>query len=192
MQEVYSCLKFTTKMGEGEENWLPTLDIKLRVERTNMVSYRFYEKLSTTNIMMQKRSSLDENSKVKILSNDLERRLAHTDERQDERTRAEVVDGFGKKLLTSGFSLNQVRTIALNGIRVWKRRRTKAKTLGKGLFRTSKESMAGRIKKRTIGKTTWYKNKRGGEQENKNANLREQRDAKKPTNKGRTTRGLGN
>ena len=83
-----------------------------------------------------------------------------------------------------------MRIIVLNGIRGWEMRRTKVRTLGKGLFRTSKESMAGRIKKRTIGNTTWYKNKRGGEQENKNANLREQRDAKKPTNKGRTTRGL--
>ena len=81
MQEVYNCLKFTTELGEGEENWLPTLDIKLRVERKNVESYRFYEKPSTTNVMMQKRSSLDENSKVKILSDDLERRLAHTDER---------------------------------------------------------------------------------------------------------------
>ena len=68
---------------------------------------------------------------------------------------------MGKKLLASGYSLNQVRIIVLNGIRGWERRRTKARTLGKGLFRTSKESMAGRIKKRTIGKTTWYKNKRG-------------------------------
>ena len=181
MQEVYSCLKFTTELGEGEENWLPTLDIKIRIERTNMVSYRFYEKPSTTNVMMQKRTSLDENSKVKILSNDLERRLAHTDERQEERTRAGVVDDFGKKLLTSGYSIHQVRTIALNGIRGWERRRTRARKLGKGLFRTSRESMAGRIKKRTIGKTTWYKKKRTVEQEDKFA--------KKLTSRERTTRG---
>ena len=81
-----------------------------------------------------------------------------------------------------------MRIIVLNGIRGWERRRTKARTLGKGLFRTSKESMAGRIKKRTIGKTTWYKNKRGGEQEVKN--LREQRNTKESTSKGRTTRSL--
>ena len=63
--------------------------------------------------MMQKRSSLDENSKIQILSNDLERRLAHTDDRQDRRAVAEVVDSFGEKLLTSGYSLKQVRTIAM-------------------------------------------------------------------------------
>ena len=67
-------------MGEGDGKWLPTLDLKLRVERTNIVSYRFLKKPSTTNVMIQKRSSLDENSKVQILSNDLEWRLAHTNE----------------------------------------------------------------------------------------------------------------
>ena len=31
-QEVFTSLRFTTKAGEGSEEWLPTLDIKLRVE----------------------------------------------------------------------------------------------------------------------------------------------------------------
>ena len=66
--------------------------------------------------------------------------------------------------------------------RGWEKRRTKARKLGRGLFRTSKDSMAGRIKKRTIGKTTWYKKKNNGEQEDKIA--------KKPTSKERTTRSL--
>ena len=47
---------------------------------------------------MQKRSSLDENSKVQILSNDLEMRLAHTDDSQDMRTTSEVVDSFGEEI----------------------------------------------------------------------------------------------
>ena len=40
IQEIYSSQKLTTKVGEGEGGWLPTLDIKLRVEITNTISYR--------------------------------------------------------------------------------------------------------------------------------------------------------
>ena len=40
IQEIYPSLKFTTEVGEGEGGWLPTLDIKLRVEITNTISYR--------------------------------------------------------------------------------------------------------------------------------------------------------
>ena len=160
MQKVFRFLRFTTEVGEGEGKWLPTLDLKLRVEKTNQISYRFYEKPSTTNVMMQKRSSLDENSKVQILSNDLERRLAHTDDRQERSVMSGVVDSFGKKLLTSGYSLKQVRTITMNGIRGWERRKIRAREEGRSIFRTSQQSMAGRIKKRTIGKTSWFKQKR--------------------------------
>ena len=83
---------------------------------------------------------------------------------------------------------NQVRTIVLDGIRGWNRRRTKAKTFDRGLFRTSKESMAGRIKKRTIGKTTWYKKRKGREQKFKD--LGEQQNTKESTSQRRTTRSL--
>ena len=76
------------------------------------------------------------------------------------RTTSEVVDNFGKKLLTSGYSLKQVRTITMNGIRGWERRKSRARNEGRTIFRTSRQSMPGRIKKRTIGKTTWYKKKR--------------------------------
>ena len=82
MQEIYPSLKFTTEVGEGEGGWLPTLDIKLRVECTNIISYIFYEKPTTTNTMVQKRTALYENSKNQILANELVRRLANTDVRQ--------------------------------------------------------------------------------------------------------------
>ena len=129
--------------------------------------------------MMQKRSSLDENSKIQILSNDLERRLAHTDDRQDRRAIAEVVDKFGKKLLSSGYSLKQVRTIAMNGIRGWERRRTRAREEGRSLFKTSQQSMTGRVKKKTIGKTSWFKQRRVNAKKTETSG-----DAKKPGNPG--------
>ena len=67
---------------EVPDQWLPTLDVKIRIEESNRISYQHYEKPTTTNTMVQKRSSLEENSKVQILANDLVRRLSNTDGRQ--------------------------------------------------------------------------------------------------------------
>ena len=158
MQEVYPLLKFTTEVGEG--GWLPTLDTQLRVEDNNIISYRFYEKPTTTNTMVPKRSALNENSKVQILANDLMRRLSHTDVRQDQKTTGKIIDQFGRKVLTSGYSLHQTRKIMIDGIRGWNRKKARMlKDSGK-LFRTNRESLNLRVKKKTIGKTTWFKSKK--------------------------------
>ena len=37
MQEVFHFLKFTTEVGEGEGGWLPTLDLKIRVEDSELL-----------------------------------------------------------------------------------------------------------------------------------------------------------
>ena len=38
MQDV-----FTAEVGEGEEGWLPTLDMMITVEPGNKISYRYYD-----------------------------------------------------------------------------------------------------------------------------------------------------
>ena len=61
-QEILPSPRFTTEIGEGEGLWLPTLDIQIRVEENNVISFRFYEKPTMTNVMVQRRSALEENS----------------------------------------------------------------------------------------------------------------------------------
>ena len=157
MQEVLPSLKFTTEVGEGEEEWLATLDTMLRVENTNQVSYRHYEKPSCTNVMVQRRSALEENSKNQILANDLVRRLGNNDVRQEKEVLVEVVNKFSKKLMTSGYSLSQARRVVSNGVRGWERKKRRAKNEKRNLFRTAKDSMSGRIRKKTTLKTNWYR-----------------------------------
>ena len=100
----------------------------IRVEADNSISYIHYEKPTTTYTVVQRRSALDENSKVQIPSNDLMRRLGGAVKRR-------VVDQFSQKLLTSGYSITQSRRLILNGIRGWERKRRRAK--GR-LFKTAK------------------------------------------------------
>ena len=160
MQEVFHFLKFTTEVGEGEGGWLPTLDLKIRVEDSNQVSFSYYEKPTTTNVMVQRRSAMEENSKMQILSNDMVRRLANTDPRQDKVEHCRVVDMFTQKLLTSGYSQEQARKIILSGIRGWERKKIRAKNEGRGVYRTSRQSAAGRTRKKVLGKTTWFRKRK--------------------------------
>ena len=160
MQEVLNCLRFTTEVGEGEEAWLPTLDLMVRVEKGNKVSFRYYEKPTTTNVMVQRRSAMEENTRHQILSNDLIRRLGNTDKDQEDTVFGRVVDQFGKKILTSGYSLSQTRKILLNGIRGWERKVTRSRKEGKRMFRKAEESLKGRILKKTVGKTSWYRKRK--------------------------------
>ena len=80
--------------------------------------------------------------------------MGNTDQRQESKVKGEVVDQFGKKILTSGYSLLQTRKITLNGVRGWERKLEKIFKDNKQLYRTSKESLPGRIEKKTTGRTT--------------------------------------
>ena len=51
-----------------------------------------------------------------------------------------------------------MKRIALNGIKGWESRKDRAKK--KRLFRTSQESMSGRIWKKTVGKTNWFRSRK--------------------------------
>ena len=99
--------------------------------------------------MVLKRAALDENSKNQIFANDIVRRLANTDVRQNREVIGQVVDQFGKKILTSGYTLRQTRKIVLNGIRGWERKKERALKENRKLFRTSKE-----LKRRLWGDQT--------------------------------------
>ena len=88
MQEVFPDLSFTSEVGDGGEEWLPMLDIMMRIEPNSILTYKYLEK---PNAMIQKRSALDENSKNQILYNELVRRLTNTASRQERRVVAGIV-----------------------------------------------------------------------------------------------------
>ena len=141
--------------------------------------------------MVPKRSALNENSKVQILANDLIRRLSHADVRQDQKTTGEVVDQFGRKVLTSGYSLHQTRKIMIDGIRGWNRKKTRMLKDNSRLFRTNKESLKLRIKKKILGKTSWFKAKKKDNKENRisQGDNKEVRKYQEDSRRGKTTGG---
>ena len=62
------------------------------------------------------------------------------------------------KLLTSGYSPEQSRRILLNGVKGFVSKRRRRRVNGrKRIHNTAEESRNGRIRKKLIGKTSWYK-----------------------------------
>ena len=69
------------------------MDTSFKVNRLNKIEFKFFEKETTKKNTVQKKSAMEENSKMKILSNDLIRRLSNTMEELGNKERNVVVDG---------------------------------------------------------------------------------------------------
>ena len=101
-----------------------------------------------------------ENAKVQSLSNDLVRRLLNTMDQLPSSYRAEVIDRYGTKLRTSGYSLDQTRKILCNGMKGYTAKVNRRKNMGVRLYRTAGESAGTRFKKKLLSKSNWYKGRR--------------------------------
>ena len=111
-----------------------------------------------SNVSVQRMSAMEEKSKMKTLSNDLIRRLLNTSERLGLEDRIKVVDKYSQKLLNSGFKIEQVRTIVVNGVKGYERKvKESRRPGGRRLHRTSAESRGARIRKKLLVKTEWFK-----------------------------------
>ena len=81
MGEVLPFLRFTTEVPEDfEGGWLPTLDTQIMVTEDNIVRYKYYQKPTTSQVTVQRRSAMAEVPKNQVLSNDFRRRLMNTEE----------------------------------------------------------------------------------------------------------------
>ena len=93
MQDIEKFLNFTMETCEDfTSGWLATLDTDLQISETNRVEYKYYEKPMSSNVCIQRLTAMDENSKMKTLSNDLTRRLLNTSESLDNEVRVDVMD----------------------------------------------------------------------------------------------------
>ena len=167
MKGVASYLKFTYETGSDYvDGWLPTLDTNLKVDDKNQIIYKYYEKPTTTNTTVRMATAMAENSKMQCLANDLVRRLLNTKEDLPGCYRAEVIDGYGMKLLTSGYNLDQVRRILNNGMKGYVAKVARRMEKYGRVHLTAEESAVTRHKKRLLGSSSWYKGSRKPQSEN--------------------------
>ena len=105
---------------------------------------------------------MSENPKMQCLANDLVRRMMNTKEDRPDSFRATIIDKYGVKLMTSGYSKEQSRRILVSGMKGYLRKKERRKQAGRGgrIHLTSQESQQSRIRKKLIGKSSWYKSRK--------------------------------
>ena len=133
MGGIETYLNFTVESGEEfERGWLPMLDVSLKVGEQNRIIWKFFEKETYSGRTVQKRVAMEENSKLKIVLNDLVRGLCNSMEDMGEEERRSVINGYGEKLLNSGYNLEQTRSILVNGMKGYEGKRKRC-SLEEGL-----------------------------------------------------------
>ena len=94
-------------------------------------------------------------------TNDLTRRLLNTSESLGMNAKVKVVDMYSQKLTNSGYRVDQVKRIVINGIKGYEKRVQESRIEGgRRLHRTSGESSTGRTRKKLLGKSEWFKKKK--------------------------------
>ena len=162
MGVVEDFLNFTTETGEEfSDGWLPTLDMALKVSPENKILFKFWEKPTNTNRTINKRSSMGENMKQQILTQEIIRRLGNTCEDLGREDYKEIIDGACQKMANSGYGGEQMRRIVIAGIRGWGNKILRCKAEGRRLRRTAKESQGARTRMKLLGKSTWFRGDKG-------------------------------
>ena len=167
MNGINSDLVFTTELPEDfEDERLPTLDFKMWLEEDMEINHTFYEKPMKTQLMIPRRSAMAEKVKISVASNDLNRRLSNINiERMPETEKLEVVDKFTHQLKNSGYSRQECKEIVMSGIRSWLRRHARREKEGRGFYRGAASTLQGRMRKKLMDKTTWFRPREEGEDE---------------------------
>ena len=60
----------------------------------------------------------------------------------------------------SGYNLQQASRIVLGGIRGWRRRMERAREECRNLYRKARDCQESRLRKKTLGKSTWFRGKK--------------------------------
>ena len=162
LNNVEEFLKFTVETEEDfHDKWLPTLDTRLRVVGSNQVLYGFFEKPTNSNVTIQRRTAMGEESKIQVLSNDLIRRLKNNSEELGKGAKIEIVGNYTQKLLNSGFKGEQLVRIITNGVKGYENKLRRCQELGMNMHRSSTDSQGARVRKKLLSKSNWFKKRRG-------------------------------
>ena len=138
MQGLTDCLTFTVETEEDfEDRWLPTLDIKLRVDEENQIQYTFLEKPTGSDKCLQASTALNQNCLVRSLNNEVMRRLGNMSDHIQMSDKVEVLDKFCQKMTNSGHTLEVVRRSMISGLRGHLRKVERCKQEGKPFHRTA-------------------------------------------------------
>ena len=106
----------------------------------------------------------------------LVRRLLNTREEASSNIKAGVVDHYARN---SGYDINQTRRIILEGVKGYFSKLRRRKLSGRRIHYISEESRETRMRKKLLGKTSWYRGKKMTRRINRINQREEQEDQRK-------------
>ena len=161
MNNVVQGINFTVETAlDHDGTWLPTLDMKVKISNENKILFSYYEKEMAANTVLMERTAMDENQKQQVLAQETVRRMLNTSTGVEMPLRLETLDNFAKKMITSGYSIQKIRRTIANGLKYYENKVKRCQAQKKPIYRTAKNSQAGRNRKKLLSKTNWYKRRK--------------------------------
>ena len=156
MNSVNKDLRFTMEHeSEFPNSRLPTLAFEIWSTKEG-VRHSYYEKPMRNQVLTMKRSSMSENSKNSILTNELNRRFLMMDDKIELEEKIEKVNQFCQQLINSGYNWGQIREIVVSSLRSAVKVEKQIES-GENRYRTGEESLIVRLRKKLLDSTEWYK-----------------------------------
>jgi len=136
MNAVNTDLKFTIELAEEfDDNRLPTLSFAIWPEE-NEIAHSYFEKTMRNQVLMMERSSIGQQAKVNIMSNELRRRLEVLSDCISEQEVTSVINKYIQQLTNSGYNWKQQREIIISALKGHVRReKVRLKTENKLRYR---------------------------------------------------------
>ena len=112
-----------------------------------------------TPFVVMKDSAMGQSQKISILSNDLLRRLSNCSETVEMSEKVQIIDDYTETLSVSGYSKREIKEIIESGLTGFVRKVERLRKAGIPFHRPASMTLQGRIRKKLLEKTNWYKSK---------------------------------
>ena len=158
MNSINPDIQFTTETAyDFPEGRLHTLDTDIWVEEGGILRHSYYQKGMKTPYVLMQASAMASQQKFSILSNELMRRLGNIDHLVEHEEKMEIIEKFVREMKNSGYERKAAREAVISGLRGLKRRREKKRGNGQNFYRTAKETLPERMRRKLMESTTWYR-----------------------------------
>ena len=102
---------------------MPTLDLKIWIQPgEKIVLYEHFVKPMKSNLVVQRRSALSENTKVASLTQEVVRVMLNCSEDLEDSKRVEHINNLSVKMKTSGYNTQFIRKVMLAGIKSYEKK----------------------------------------------------------------------
>ena len=95
---------------------MPTLDLKAKLKADSKITFQFYKKPTTSRYCVIEKSAMGDQSKIAILTQEVNRRLTNTSEDQPQNVRDRILKDFADKMAFSGYNDETRRQVMRRGV----------------------------------------------------------------------------